>query len=385
MINCTTLLEIIENGEDSFHQLKTKFTSIDKLAVEISAFANSDGGMLLIGVADDGRIIGLERKDIQELNQWVAHATSQMIEPPIFVTTEIVKCENSKIMIIHVPRGLHKPYSFKKTEFWVKNGADKRRATREELLRLMQSSHRLYADEMPTDFPLEEFDEDAFARFYQAYYQDDYHELGIPLTRLLENSKLAKDGYLTLAGMLMFGKAVELKSPQFGIKATYYETEDRFRDKEDIGGTLIEQFKKGVDFVEKNLHRIQPGDDFNDPGMLEIPLPVIKEIIANALVHRDYFISSSIFIHIYADRVEIISPGVLPNTVTVENLAYGIHIERNPILLSYMAKNREFGYTGRGSGIPRVLRICKEHHIALTFENDKAANRFKVSIRRKTP
>jgi predicted HTH transcriptional regulator len=384
MLDCTTLLEIIANGEDSFHQFKAGFDSIDKLAVEISAFANSDGGMLVVGVTDEGNIKGLERDDIRRLNQWIAHATSQSIEPPVFVKTEIVNCDESKVLVIHVPRGANKPYSFKKSEFWVKTGADKRRATREELLRLMQASHTLYADEMSTDLLIEELDNEYFARFYRTYYDEALEDAGIPLSRLLENSKLARGGYLTLAGVLVFGKFVGLKKPQFGIKATYYETEDRFRDKEDIGGKLIDQFKKGVDFIERNLHRIQPNDDFNAPGMIEIPVPVIKEVIANALVHRDYFISSSIFINMYNDRVDVISPGGLPNTVTIDNIKYGIHIERNPIILSYMAKEQNFGYTGRGSGIPKILRICKENHIQIAFENDTTTNRFKVTIQRRT-
>jgi predicted HTH transcriptional regulator len=334
-------------------------------------------------VTDHGDVRGIEKAELSRLNNWISNATSQKIEPPIFVTTEIVSCENKRVLIIDVPRGHHKPYAVNKSEFWVKNGADKRRATREELLRLMQASGSVYADEVLTNSTLDEFDRDAFARFYKAYYQEPLEELVIPLPQLLENFKLAEAERLTLAGLLLFGKHVEFTKPQFGVKATYYETSDLFRDKEDIGGTLTQQFTGAVAFIERNLRRVQKNADFNSPGMLEIPLPVIKEVIANALVHRDYFLNTSIFVNLDASKVEVCSPGVLPNTVTIENIKSGIHMERNPILLSYMAKDPLFGYTGRGSGIPRILRICQENELEVEFKNDTLKNQFTVTILRK--
>jgi predicted HTH transcriptional regulator len=189
---------------------------------------------------------------------------------------------------------------------------------------------------------------------------------------------LAKDKQLTLAGLLLFGRQVETIKPQFGIKATCYLSADEFWDKEDIGGKLLEQQKKGVDFILRHLRRKQAHPNFNSPGKLEIPLPAITEAIANALGHRDYFINSAIFINIFADRVEIVSAGVLPNTLTVESIKLGIHIERNPIILSFMAKFPETGYTGRGSGIPRILRLCQEQGVPLELINDPVRNQFKV-------
>jgi len=111
---------------------------------------------------------------------------------------------------------------------------------------------------------------------------------------------------------------------------------------------------------------------------LEIPAAALKEAVANALVHRDYFINSSIFINIFNDRVEIVSAGLLPNTLNVENIKLGIHIERNPIILSFMAKFQDSGYTDRGSGIPRMLRLCQEKKVPLKLINDTDRNQFKV-------
>jgi predicted HTH transcriptional regulator len=392
------LKDRLQAGEDSEHQFKETFASIDHLAVEISAFANSQGGTIIVGVNDHGEVTGLDREDIRKLNQWISNATAQKIEPPLFVSTQTVLLdtppsppppfippiggteggERRAVLIIEVPRGAHKPYCVNKSEFWVKSGADKRRATREELLRLMQASSRLFADEMLTDVPVEELDVLWFARYYQATFGEALSEVDIAQETLLENLKLAHDGRLTLAGLLLFGKDVTRHRPQFSVKGTVYLTADEFRDKEDIGGNLFEQHRRGADFILRNLHRLGPGKDFNAPGELEIPAAAVKEIVANALVHRDYFINSSVFINVFDDRVEVASPGVLPNTVTIENIKLGIHLERNPLLLSFTAKDPEFGYTGRGSGIPRVLRLCREKAVPVTFVNDTARATFRV-------
>jgi predicted HTH transcriptional regulator len=373
-----TFKESLKKGEDSSRQFKEKITHIDKLAVEIAAFANTNGGQIYVGIDDNGAIKGLSSDDIKRLNLWISNATSQKIEPPIFVQTQIVLENDKNVMIITVPRGTNKPYSVNKSEFWVKNGADKRRASREELFRLMQSSNRLYADEMSTEIGIDSFDFFYFSEFYRLTYEELLEEITISKASLLENLKLAKENNLTLAGLLLFGKDVELIKPQFCIKGTCYINEDEFWDKEDMGGKLFEQQKKGVDFILRKLRRRQTDKDFNSPGELEIPAPALKEAIANALLHRDYFINSSIFINIFNDRIEIVSAGTLPNTLNIENIKLGLHIERNPIILSFMAKFPETGYTGRGSGIPRMLRLCQEKKVPLKFINDTDRNQFKV-------
>ena len=374
---------ILKKGEDSFCQFKTNFTSIDNLAVEIAAFANSQGGKIIVGVDDLGTVIGLSMQDVQRLNQWISNASAQKIEPPLFVKTEIILIGEERILIIDTPRGDNKPYGVNKNQFWVKNGADKRRASREELFRLMQSSSMLFADEMSTNVHQDDIDMLYFSDFYNHTFGEDLNDVNISIHSLLHNLKLVQDDRLTLAGLLLFGKNVAFHKPQFGIKATNYLTEDSFLDKEDIVGKLFEQHRKGIDFILRNLYRSQVDSDFNLPGQLEIPLFAIKEVVANALAHRDYFINSSVFINIWPDRVEILSPGVLPNTVNIENIKLGIHMERNPILLSFMAKNPNFGYTGRGSGIPRVLRLCKAQGVKVEFVNDTARNCFQVVFYRK--
>lgn len=381
-MDCQELINIIDKGEDSLTQFKENFDNIDKLAVEISAFANSDGGGIFIGISDRGELIGLSREDIHRLNQWISNAATSKIEPPVYVKTEILKCDDKRILIIHIPHGDNKPYAFKKTEFWVKIGADKRRATREQLFRLMQSSKILFADELETTAKIEDIDLEYLDQFYRKVYHEKLENHGLPLQKLLENLKLIIGDNLTLAGLLLFGSKPENTKPQFTIKATYFEGDDIaaewFRDSENITGKLLEQFNCGKNFVKRNLRRVQAGRNFNAPPILEIPEAAFSEAIANAIIHRDYFINAPIFIYMFDSRVAIISPGCLPNTVTEENIKYGIHIERNPTILTFLEKEEDFHYSGRGSGVPRMIAACEKQGVEIKLINDPEKQQFKV-------
>lgn len=106
-------------------------------------------------------------------------------------------------------------------------------------------------------------------------------------------------------------------------------------------------------FLKRNLHHVQRGQGFNSLGELEIPGAALEELLVNALVHRDYFTSASIRILVFADRVEIISPGHLPDSLSVEDLRQGKTNRQNPTLTEHAF--RVLPYRGLGSGIPRAL------------------------------
>lgn len=369
-------------GEDYVNQFKIDFHSIDALAAEIVAFANSDGGAIYVGVTDDGDVLGLDRIAVKRLNQWVSSAASQKITPPLSVKTENVVLDGRIILIIRVPLGDNKPYAANKGDFWVKVGADKRRAVREELVRLMQASGQFYADEMVSRIPLADFDTPLFRAAYQKYFGEFIDISEIAEDVLLQNLKLAEGDFLTLAGALLFGKTTATKLPQFAVQATSYRSIDQFVDKDDYRGTLLKQYEAVLSFLLRNLRRTADIDDFNAGGQLEVPIGALKEAVANALVHRDYLISAPISVGIYVDRVEIISPGKMPNTITIESASRGIHIERNPIIMSFLARESHFGYTGRGSGIPRILRLCKDAGVDVKLVESKEDQTFSVIFKR---
>lgn len=139
-------------GEDSSRQFKVDIRNAESLALEMAAFANSAGGAILIGVADDGSLPGLGRDDVNRINQLISNAASQLMRSPLTVLTENLVLESEQIVIVlRIPSGLDKPYFDKNGVIWLKCGADKRRVnSKEELRRLFQISDQFHADELPT-------------------------------------------------------------------------------------------------------------------------------------------------------------------------------------------------------------------------------------------
>ncbi len=377
------LLELIEKGEDSQTQFKERFGSIDSLAAEICAFSNSNGGNIIVGVSDDGEITGLDKEEIHKLNEWVSSTCSQKIDPQVNVTTQNIKYLDRIVMVISVPMGPNKFYIANGKDIWVKVGADKRRAKREEIQRLLQSSGHLYAGEIPVDDTnLSDFDIDLFKSFYEHRMLEALEELDIPLEKILFNLKLMADGKLTLAGLLVFGKKPQEKKPQFVIKAVSFSGNspdvDEYKDSRDINGSISKIFEGGRSFLINNIRKIQKDQHFDTTGILEIPLIALEEALINAIVHRNYFISSNIRIFVFDNRVEIISPGALPNTVSVESMKVGIHIERNPIIVSMLKDIENIPYRGIGTGVQRILRECENAKITVDFIEEKDNEQFKV-------
>ena len=128
----------------------------------------------------------------------------------------------------------------------------------------------------------------------------------------------------------------------------------------------------------RNLHKIQAGRGVNAPGLPEIPEAVFEELLVNALVHRDYLVSAPIRLFIFDNRIEIVSPGHLPNNLTVEKIKAGNSNIRNPILVSYVAKGM-LPYHGLGSGITRALDEWPE----IDFTDDRDGCLFKATVHRK--
>ncbi|WP_027184552.1 RNA-binding domain-containing protein [Desulfovibrio inopinatus] len=378
------LLEIIGRNEDSKNQFKANVTNVTSLAQEIVAFSNSGGGYILIGVSDDGTYSGLERHDIGRLNQLLSNASSQLVRPAVNPKSQNIQMPDGLVMVVSIPDGISKPYMDKDGVIWVKCGSDKRKATsREEIQRLYQSACLIHGDEIPVPgLTIADFDVDYFSNFYERNFGETIENSDVPLANLLENMNLLKEGSLNVSGALLFAKNPSFKLPSFIVKAISFPGEDihedTYIDSQDITGKLSDVFHKSMSFVLGNIKHIQGVGDVNAPGEFEIPRLALEELIANALIHRDYFISSPVRIFIFSNKIEIISPGTLPNNLNVENIKRGNSNIRNPILASYAT--RLLPYRGLGSGIVRALKAYP--HIA--FEDDRDANKFTVIIHRVT-
>lgn len=378
----TELQAIIERGEDGKHQFKANVTNSDALAAEMVAFSNSVGGLIIIGIHDDGRCAGLTRQDIGRLNQLVSNVASQTVRPPINPQTENLALPDGLVMLVYIAQGISKPYMDNNGLIWVKTGADKRKVTaREEIQRMYQSAGLLHGDEIPaTGLTVNALDKEFFAEVLHKHFNILLDELDMPLATLLENMNLMQAGVFNIAGALLFTKNPSFCLPLFIIKAVAFPGTDSntttYLDSQDITGKMLTVFKGAMGFVTRNLHHVQAGQSVNSLGELEIPLIVFEELLVNALLHRDYFISATIRLLIFKDRIEIISPGHLPNNLTVEKIKLGNSNSRNPILVSFAS--RILPYRGLGSGIMRALAAYPD----ITFVDEHDNNLFKVIIKR---
>ena len=376
------IAKVIAQGEDSQNQFKKDFNNIDALAIEIVAFSNTIGGRIFLGVDDDGCLAGLSSDSIRRLNQLISNAASQNVKPAVNPLTEIVTIDGKLVLVIVVPKGLNKPYQDKNGVFWVKNGADKRKATsREEIQRLFQASGMVHADTIPASgMTISDIDIPYFREFFQKRYGEPLEDQKIPLRQTVENLNLGKGEELNLTGALLFSKSPSTRLPSFIVKAAAFPgdsiTDESYIDSRNITGKLSGVFLQTIGFVISNIKQVQGEQTVNSIGQPEIPRIVLEELITNALVHRDYFIPAPIRVFIFSDRVEILSPGHLSNNLTIENIKSGNSNTRNPVLASFAYQ--VLPYRGFGSGILRAL----ENHPDIDFIDDRDGNLFKCIINR---
>lgn len=385
------LIELISRGEDSRTQFKQgqDITNTKSLAGEMTAFANSKGGRILIGVDDAGSVVGLTSGDVRRINQLISNTATDCVRPSINPETDNVSVGGLLVMIVTVPEGVSKPYADNDGVFWVKSGSDKRRVTsREEVQRMLQSSNLVYADEVPVEGATAgDIDLGHFSAFFEKQYGEPPDNMldkaGISLGQLLNNLGLARGTTLNLAGVMLFGRNPQRHRPAFVVKAVSFvgnnPAGDKYRDSQDVQGCLRDMYKGTVSFLTRNLRRLQEEKGFNTEGGLEVPPSALEELVANMLLHRDYFISAPWRVMLFDNRVELISPGALPNNLTVENIRNGVSIIRNPLIASFATKGDELPYRGIGTGIRRALAVVP----ALELESDHSRNLFTARILRK--
>lgn len=372
-------------GEDSTRQFKREPSADAKMAGEIVAFANSGGGRIFVGVEKDGTIAGLTGEEAEKVGEDMAKVAWDSVRPPFSILSKSIPTGDGIVVVIEISDGASKPYCDNKGVYWVKNGPDKRRVqSPEELARLFQSGEKLYAEsQVVAASTLEDFDNERFARFYEAKYSESLpsrSEEGEAYQRTLENLELVDSGRVTVAGLLLFGnrKRLPVLLPEMKIDAEWFKGTERasteWHDRRKIEGSLADQFEEGMGFLKRWNSRIQRDDSFNQAGTLEVPEMVFEELLVNALIHRDYFIKDSIKLFIFDDRIEIRSPGKLPNSLTVDQIRRGVRRSRNVLLASFAPDLLNF--RGIGSGIVRALKAWP----SISWVNDTESEEVVVTI-----
>jgi len=383
-MNSIELTEIIKLGESSKVQFKERLPHPDSFAHELIAFSNTKGGTIIFGVNDKtGDLNGLSFSEIQQTNQQIVNIASQKVYPPVFLTTETVLIDNNQLLVVYVDEGLSKPYKDSNGTIYLKNGSDKRKVTsNDEIARLLRSKS-LVAEEMEIfDTTIKDIDSRLFSSYFVNEFKKTFEEKSLTYEQALYAKKVIRNNHITLAGLLFFGNDPQKFRPAFTIKAVVFVGNDlggcNYRSKpEDFIGTIPELYKQGIIYLKTCIKYLQNGQGFNSFGVPEVSIRAMEEVLQNALIHRDYFKSAPIRIFVFDNRIDIISPGRLPNSLTVEEVRYGNPVIRNNQIAFFASHT--LPYSGLGSGLPRAF----EEQPDMELINDVDGEQFIVRFPRK--
>jgi len=385
----TELLELIRNGESSFVEFKRDDIDSRALAKELVAFSNGGGGRVLLGVEDDRSISGIARPNSEE---WVMTACRDKIRPPIIPTYEVIRdVEPGKdVAIVSVEPGWtvqsvwHNNYD----RYYIRVGTQSRDLNREELPRLFQRRGVIRFETQPvTGSTIKDLNRsrlnEYFSRIRQqpvpAFEEADEWELLLDNTELLTDSVVGNGYVCSVAGILLFGTSPKRFLPHMAIDVAVFPGEEKDYDAR-FRGTAASPLVRFCDergdvlepgIVDQVMNMLQPHLSREElHGVRRIrnwdyPEAALREALVNAVVHRDYLLSSTgIEVCLYSDRLEIISPGRPPNGINADRMRTGCRVARNQLLRDTM---RDYKYMeDMGMGIPRKIIKLMEEEVGTT-------------------
>lgn len=384
------LLEIIANGENSGVEFKRDDIRPEQLAKEVVALANLNGGRILLGVEDDGTISGVQRPDLEE---WVMNVISSRVHPTLLPFYEVVKIDSEKsVAVISFPYGVSKPYVVRdrqKEEIYIRVGTTSRLATREQQARLFSAGGFLHTELLPVSGTNFKTLDHARVTDYLAEILNDPE---IPTTSSEWEQRCESLGLLvptesggllcSIAGLVLFGIKPRRFLRQTGLRLMVFdgpdmdyeakldvlldaplvgrwERDDQGRQLVDSG--LIEHF---MELLTPHISMIaDPNEQLRRDRIWHYPLEAVREVVLNALTHRDWTRSIEVEVVVYSDRMVITSPGALPNSMTVAKMLAGQRSPRNTLITEIV---RDYGYVdNRGMGVRRkVLPLMRRENRA---------------------
>jgi ATP-dependent DNA helicase RecG len=384
-ITHTELLEILRNGENSGVEFKRDDIQNHAFATELVAFSNLEGGMVLLGVEKDGSISGITR-DQQILEEWVMTACRDKIRPGLIPFYEVIReAEPGKdVAVARVTRGLdvHTLWHHNRNVYYIRVGTQSREPTTEELSRLFQQRGNFRAELRPVSgATIADLDRRRLKNYFSRIRQQDVpaDDDDLNWQTLLFNTEIMVEDGITVSGILLFGRNPNRFLPQAGIDASSFPGRNKdyaARERSTLrgpitpllneAGEIVEAglVEQAIAFVQRNTSVV--GKLEENGGRREekpdYPLEAIRETIVNALIHRDYLLSSTdIELTIYEDRMEIISPGRLPNGITPARMLTGCRASRNQLIKDVMRDYRYLEHSGMG--VPRkIVKNMKAHN-----------------------
>ncbi len=371
----------LRSGEDSDWEFKQvtfagdhpKQPSRNDWADEIAAFANATGGVMLAGVADDGTVIGMSRQQIVNLDARLVEVCTDTIKPPVRIRTQHAELGNGKLVLLAEVSESDSVHESPGGNY-IRVGATKRLMGSDERLRLAQRRSQarfLWFDKQPVPGT-------GFRTLSDSFWKPMLSAEGAaePQTALRKLALLQHDEFgvlrASVAGVLLCTPEPEQWLPNASITATKYRGKDRASsqvDAEEITGPLNRQITAAVAFVARNMQVTA----WKDPARTDLPqysLRALFEALVNAVAHRDYSIRGSrIRLSMFNDRIEIQSPGTLPNNLTVDSIdsrqstrneALTSSLARMPVSGTLGSEHRQYFMERRGDGVPIILRETRK-------------------------
>jgi len=358
------LKQLIQQGESENLELKPSLSDTARIVEVAASLANTQGGMIVIGVSDRGLIHGttIGKQTIERLTNTITDNTDPVIYPNIAVH----KLEGKEIIVLEVSESLNKPHlAYGKAIKRIGNVT--KLMKRDEFERLLLGRSRLkpqFDSEICEEASLEDINWDKVDWFRTAYKITTGKEILTENVKLLENLDCIKKDKITNAGILLFGKNPGMVIPQSQITIVRYpgkNVSDRYLDLKDINGDLFDIIDYADKYIKEHIQiasHLIPGQIHREE-IPQYPLFAIRELVVNAVAHRDYFVQGSrIIIKMFEDRIEFSSPGGFPAGITPENIV-DRQFSRNPIIVKILNMVRYI--EAIGDGIDRVLEVIKTH------------------------
>lgn len=326
--------------ESGILEYKKEFPNNNQILKTAIAFSNCYGGKIVLGIDDKKNIVGVDKKTICEKIEFLQKMIYENCTPNVFSQVYSQKVNDKYILTIEIPRGLRKPYFI--TSDGVANGTYVRignstiKATDNIIRELEWQGRGVFLDETPVFYSsIDEFDFDKFHNFISSKKHTNKTQ-----RKNISNDILSSYGliyqehnqtFLTIAGNLLFGKKPQKYSPEAFILCSHFKGTGGREIISTINctGTLFEQLEAAYNFVENRLSKSIKIKSIVRDEKFEIPLIAVREILINAVVHRNYFIPGPVKIAIYNDRIEIFSPGAFPGPIDVRTLGNGVTYIRN--------------------------------------------------------
>jgi ATP-dependent DNA helicase RecG len=378
----TELMRLVRGGEDTYLELKVRLSNSERIAQEIVALANTDGGVIVFGVNDQMRVEGIE--DGENVQDELVRICREEIVPSIIPFIDRVAFDNGRRIVALDVNGKRRPYRTRDGRFFVRVGSDKREASPEELASLLDETRPISYESLPAlGASVADIDEAhlwSFIRGFEGGAFDEASAKGYPTEEILERYLLLAtysggDLAPTVAGLLLFGRdeSVTKLVPRAAVIATRFggdTSQAPIIERVELRGNLATVYEAASKFIGRycDLWDVRPtrpaanaANDAPVPARANYHRGTVSQALANALMHRDLALRDvTTRLHVFDRAIEIVNPrrsaGFAP--AALRAIRFGVAQRLNPQIAAILS-NPAYGLTPASGGLPMLLREAR--------------------------